>query len=129
MSGGEDGSGAERHRGHCADGHRQHHGALGAPPLLHHKGHISSDLCVCVLNLMAICSIMVLWGHLFVFVFVFVFVEQHGALGAPPLLHHQGHNSSLAAFVCRQNTSLQRKYLFTRTQSFVFLQAQVPWLS
>ena len=66
--GGEDGSGAERHRGHRADGHRQHHGALGAPPLLHHKGHISSDLCVCVLNLMAICSIMVLWGHLFVFV-------------------------------------------------------------
>ena len=36
--GDEDGSGAERHRGHCPDGHRQHHGALGAPALLHHQG-------------------------------------------------------------------------------------------
>ena len=41
MSGGEDGSGAERHRGHRPDGHRQHHGALGAPSLLHNQGHIS----------------------------------------------------------------------------------------
>ena len=40
--GGEDGFGAECHRGHRSDGHRQHHGALGAPPLLHHQGHISS---------------------------------------------------------------------------------------
>ena len=39
--GGEDGSGAERHRGHRPDVHRQHHGALGAPPLLYHQGHIS----------------------------------------------------------------------------------------
>ena len=46
--GGEDGSGAERHRGHRADGHRQHHGALGAPPLLYHKGNISSLApCLC----------------------------------------------------------------------------------
>ena len=39
--GGEDGSGAERHRGHRPDVHRQHHGALGTTPLLHHQGHIS----------------------------------------------------------------------------------------
>ena len=40
VSGGEDGSGAERHRGHRPDGHRQHHGTLGAPPLLHNQGHM-----------------------------------------------------------------------------------------
>ena len=39
-SGGQDGPGAECHRGHGPDGHRQHDGALGAPPLLHNQGHM-----------------------------------------------------------------------------------------
>ena len=39
-SGGKDGPGAECHRGHGPDGHRQHDGALGAPPLLHNQGHM-----------------------------------------------------------------------------------------
>ena len=39
-SGGKDGPGAECHRGHGPDGHRQHDGALGAPPLLHNQGQM-----------------------------------------------------------------------------------------